>query len=146
MTDEREGGKPSRFFQLRRETMKPTEAIAKADKLKPNMLDAETKLGFINDIEGMLFDEIIMTHEHPEDIQMPVYTLPEVGDDEPDMLAPTRYAMLYVHWIKACIDDLNQELDKYNNDRALFEDSWNNFKDYWTRTHMPITAMPTFIV
>ena len=46
--------------------------------------------------------------------------------------------MLYVYWIMAQIDHLNQEMDKYNNDRSLFEDAWGNFADYWNRKKMPI--------
>lgn len=111
-------------------------AIDKADKLKPNMMHESIKVDFLNEIEGKVFHEILMKHEHPEDMQCPHYDT----DTDPGttLLVPAPYDMLYVYWLMAQIDHLNQEMDHYNNDRSLFEDAWGNFGDYWTREHMPI--------
>ena len=144
--------------------MTPEKAIQLADEMKPNMMSQEVKYQFLNEIEGKVFHEIIMTHVHDEDAECPHYDPPvpdeaaeeeqgnaseelteeeteeeEPAEEEPaEMLAPAPYDMLYVYWLMCQIDHLNQEMDKYNNDRGLFENAWGNFADYWNRTKMPI--------
>ena len=137
--------------------MTPEKAIQLADKMKPNMMSEDVKYQFLNEIEGKVFYEIIMTHENDENAECPHYDPPaeaedeeeteseeeteetEETEDEPaEMLAQAPYDMLYVYWLMAQIDHLNMEMDKYNNDRGLFENAWGNFADYWNRTKMPI--------
>ena len=36
------------------------------------------------------------------------------------------------------IDLQNLEMDKYNNDRALFENAYGEMSDWWNRTYMPV--------
>lgn len=113
------------------------QAMDKADRMKPNMMPAEDKIGFLSEIEGKIHEEIIMTHEHTAEEE----TRPEYDSDTDlttEMLVPAPYDMIYVYWLMAQIDHLNQEMDKYNNDRSLFEDAWGNFADYWNRKKMPI--------
>jgi len=113
------------------------QAMDKADRMKPNMMPAEDKIGFLSEIEGKIHEEIIMTHEHTaEEETRPEYD--EDTDPTTEMLVPAPYDMIYVYWLMAQIDHLNQEMDKYNNDRSLFEDAWGNFADYWNRKKMPI--------
>ena len=116
-----------------------TEAISMADQLKPNMMQDAAKIRFLNEVEGKIFHEILMTHAHTADEETePEYD--ENTDPATEMLVKAPYDMVYVYWIIAQIDHMNMEMEKYNNDRALFEDAWNNFSDFWTRGHMPITA------
>ena len=113
------------------------EAIDLADQLKPNMMITPVKIRFLNEIEGKIHEEIILQHEHTEaEGEKPEYTT----DTDPgtDLIVPAPYDMVYVYWLIAQIDHMNMEMDKYNNDRLLFEDAYGNFNDYWTRTRMPI--------
>lgn len=113
------------------------KAIDLADSMKPNMMLQAVKIGFLSEIEGKIHEEIIMTHAHTaEEETRPVYD--EETDTSTEMLVPAPYDMVYVYWLMAQIDHLNQEMDKYNNDRSLFEDAYGNFGDYWNRTRMPI--------
>ena len=114
------------------------EAITMADEMKPNMMSNAVKVRFLNEIEGKVHAEVIMKHVHsPEEADPPIY---DVNTDQgTQMLVPAPYDMLYVYWIMAQIDHLNQEMDKYNNDRSLFENAWGNFTDWWNREHMPLS-------
>lgn len=115
------------------------EAITMADELKPNMMQTAVKVRFLNEIEGKVHGEIIMTHAHEAEAETcPTYD----NDTDPGtvMLVPAPYDMLYVYWLMAQIDHLNMEMEKYNNDRALFEDAWGNFADFWNRKNMPLSA------
>lgn len=119
------------------------QAMDRADAMKPNMMLEPVKISFLSEIEGKIHEEIIMTHEHTaEEETLPVYD--ENTDRSTEMIVPAPYDMLYVYWLMAQIDHLNQEMDKYNNDRSLFEDAWGNFADYWNRKKMPIQRNAQF--
>ena len=119
------------------------EAITMADEMKPNMMNIPAKIRFLNEIEGKVHAEVIMKHVHTtEEETQPHYDVDT--DPETEMLVPAPYDMLYVYWIMAQIDHLNQEMDKYNNDRSLFENAWGNFTDWWNREHMPLSPRRYF--
>lgn len=119
------------------------EAIDLADQLKPNMMITPVKIRFLNEIEGKIHEEIILQHEHTETegVKPEYNTGTNPGTD---LIVPAPYDMVYVYWLIAQIDHMNMEMDKYNNDRLLFEDAYGNFSDYWTRTRMPIPKMRRF--
>lgn len=119
------------------------EALDLADQMKPNMMDPRVKLKYLSEIEGLIHQEILMKHEHAEDEEtLPVYTV----DTDPgtELIVPAPYDMVYVYWLMSKIDLLNQEIDKYNNDRALFENAYDTMSDWWTRTKMPISTIREF--
>ena len=136
--------KYSRLFCFKEATMTIQEVLSTTDELKANMMLETTKLRFISEVEGKLYDEIFKRH-----VGLPVNEKP-VYDDSTDpgtaLLVPAPYDMVYVYWLMAQIDLMNQEMDKYNNDRALFENAWQEFTDYWRRGHMPITRCPRFVI
>lgn len=113
------------------------EALDMADGMKPNMMTRQTKIGFLQEIDQKIYTEILLTHEHEEEEEV----LPEYDtdtDDGTELLVPDPYSSLYPFWIMSRIDLLNQELDKFNNDRALFENAYNEMHDWWNRTKMPV--------
>lgn len=113
------------------------EALDMADQMKPNMMSRQTKIGFLQEIDQKIYAEILLTHEHEEEEEV----LPEYDtdtDDGTELLVPDPYSSLYPFWIMSRIDLLNQELDKFNNDRALFENAYNEMHDWWNRTKMPV--------
>ena len=119
------------------------EVLDLADQMKPNMMDPRVKLKYLSEIEGLIHQEILMKHEHAEDEEtLPVYTV----DTDPgtELIVPAPYDMVYVYWLMSKIDLLNQEIDKYNNDRALFENAYDTMSDWWTRTKMPISTIREF--
>lgn len=115
-------------------------ALDMADQLKPNMMSRAAKILFLNEIEQMIHEELIMRHAHTQEEE----TKPEYDtdtDEGTELLIPSPYDMLYVYWIMSKIDLLNQELDKYNNDRALFENGYQQAADWINRTRMPISRV-----
>ena len=54
------------------------------------------------------------------------------------LIAPFPYDEIYGYYLMAQVDLQNQEIAKYNNDKALFNHAYEMLSDYWTRTHMPI--------
>lgn len=113
------------------------EALDLADGMKPNMMTRQTKIHFLQEIDQKIYTEILLTHEHDEEEEvMPEYDT--TTDDGTELIVPDPYSSLYPFWIMSRIDLLNQELDKYNNDRALFENAYNEMHDWWNRTKMPV--------
>lgn len=113
------------------------EALDLADGMKPNMMTRQTKIHFLQEIDQKIYTEILLTHEHDEEEEvMPEYDTET--DDGTELIVPDPYSSLYPFWIMSRIDLLNQELDKYNNDRALFENAYNEMHDWWNRTKMPV--------
>lgn len=139
------------------------------DKMLPNMMDRQLKLRFLTEIEQKIWTEVVCTHERgkrkkpyyedettidpyaylrrqereeEEKEEPPVYTI----DTDPgtELLAPDANHMMYVYWIMRRIDEQNLEFDKMNSHNMLFENEFGTFEDWYTRTHMPLTAVPHF--
>lgn len=119
------------------------EVLDIVDGQKPNMMTEAQKIRAISDIEGMIHSDIIMKHVHTQEEETcPVYT--SETDRQTVLLAPERFCYLYVYWVETRIDDMNQEMDKFNNDYAKFDNLYGSLADFWTQTHMPITAKTHF--
>ena len=112
------------------------EALDTTDELKPNMMSPRLKMKFLTEIEQLIHDEIVMKHEHAEELDpKPEYT--EDTDPLTVLIVPDPYSMLYVYWLMSKIDMQNQEDLRYNIDRASFENAYETMSDWWTRNHMP---------
>lgn len=119
------------------------EALDITDEMKPNMMDRNLKLKYLTEIEQLIHDEIVMTHVHSwAEARKPVYN----DETEPGtrLIVPDPYSMVYVHWLMTKIDIQNQEDQRYNNDRALFENAYNPMSDWWTRHRMPLQKTREF--
>ena len=118
------------------------EALDMADAMKPNMMSDRVKIAFLQQLDQQIYYEILLKHEHTEEEEV----LPEYDTDTDrgtELLVPDPYGTeMYPYWLMSKIDTLNQETDKYNNDRALFENAYDTMSDWWTRTRMPIQAVP----
>ena len=59
-------------------------------------------------------------------------------DQMTELVAPWPYDKMYSYWLLAASDEQNLEMDKYNSDRALFENAYDTMHDWWNRTYMPV--------
>lgn len=142
--------------------MRIQEALDRIDMMRPNMMKKEFKVAALSELDGRIWSEIIKNHEdglpRPLTPAEQIYFLPpeERGtetepDDQPEdfpgytmetdpgteLLAPFPYDEIYLYWLASKVDFQNLEMDKYNNDRILFNTAWNDLGDWYTRTHMP---------
>lgn len=118
------------------------EALDMADQMKPNMMDRQVKIAFLQELDQLIYKEILLKHVHTAAEEV----LPEYDLDTPagtELLVPDPYGTeMYMAWLMSKIDLMNQEIDKYNNERAMFENAYETMSDWWTRNHMPLQAMP----
>ena len=114
-----------------------SEAISQADQLRPNDLDTAAKLCWLSNLDGQIFTELFCTHtDGPAsfegyDAQTPQTTA---------LLIPFPYDELYPRFLAMRIDLENGELDRYNNDAAVFNRLWQSTAAQYCRTHTPLGA------
>lgn len=116
------------------------EAITRADEKRPNMVLMSEKVRALNEIDGLIHAEILMKHAHTAAEETPP-AYDDATDPATDLLIPAPYDKLYIDWLCCEIDDRNQEMDKYNNDRSMFENHYQLMADWVNRSRMPIGAV-----
>lgn len=113
------------------------EAIDIIDTLKPNMFPRHQKVAWLNDLDGLVWREVMLTHEGIA----PGATF-DGYDQETDiganLLVQAPYTDVYKHYLAAQMDVANRETNEYAKDMVLFNNAWQTFCDYWNRTHTPI--------
>jgi hypothetical protein len=119
------------------------EIITTVDRLKPNNYTDADKILWLSLIDARVFSEIFGTHEGAEIDSFDGYTLET--DDTTELLIPFPYAEeIYRYWLEAQIDFANQEINKFNNDTAMFNQKWMDYANYYNRTHLPLQTKAKF--
>ena len=138
------------------------EALDKIDIMRPNMMKKQIKIAALSELDGMIYQEIIRIHESGNQppltmMEQIILLSPEertIGTTEAEteegftgytmetdpgteLLAPFPYDEIYLYWLASKVDFQNLEMDKYNNDRVMFNSAWTELSDWYTRTHMP---------
>ena len=114
------------------------QAILGADLLRPNQLDQDLKIYWLAELDGQLQREVLMTHEGYTDPPFPGFG-PDVVETTRLML-PFPYDQLYVHYLVMRIDRALGELERYNNDAAVFNRLYQSWAGFHARTHRPLGA------
>ena len=119
------------------------EVISKVDALKPNTYTPEDKVDWLSNLDARVKSKIIDAHESNEPVEFHGYD--SLLDQETVLLAPAPYDEMYLRWLEAMIDYYNSDDDRYNNAIILFNNSYEDYKKHYTRTHMPISKGSRFI-
>lgn len=115
-------------------------AIDLIDSLKPNMFSDQQKVAWLSELDGMIWREVIKTHEgYHAGIDFAGYD----QDTEMDtvLLAPEPYSDLYKHWLASRMDVSNRDNNEYAKDMVLFNNAFQTLCNYWNRTYMPISLV-----
>lgn len=116
------------------------QAILKTDALRPNALTFEQKLGWLSDLDGLAFREVIMTHEHEEGTTFERYI-----DGSEELIIQPPDTDVYHFYLCMQIDLACRELAPYNNDKALFNNAYMTWQDAYNREHMPIVKVERWV-
>lgn len=108
------------------------EVLAQVDELKPNQYDDGIKVSWLSKLDEKIFKELISIYEDSEIKTFDGYTISDMGKE---LLVDEAYADLYIDYIFAMIDYVNQELDRYNNSMMMHNEKFNQYKDFYNRTH-----------
>lgn len=115
-------------------------AIEMIDTLKPNMFSRTQKVMWLNDLDGLIWREIILTHEGVK----PGSVFDGYNQDtdfSTNLLAPEPYTDIYKHYLAAQMDIANRETGEYSKDMVLFNNAWQTLCDYWNRKHTPFSRV-----
>lgn len=119
--------------------MKAWEIIELVDEVKANHYDDKLKMKWLSDLDGLIWSEILSTHEdNPLPDGFPGYAVGR--DEETELIVPAPYDSMYRWYLESQIDLANQEINKYNNSKALFNNDYLAFTDYYNRRHMPVAV------
>lgn len=132
------------------------EAIDRADTLKPNQYPDELKIQWLSELDNRIYNDLFLTHEDnpyetpPSDVpnsntpledsddeETPTLSFPYT-DDSVNLLAESPYDVLYPSYLKAKIDELNEETTRYANSAATYNSQYQDYARWYNRTHMPI--------
>lgn len=114
------------------------EAINRVDILKPNSYSQNEKIWWLSCLDGMIYEEIISTHEGGENIDFSGYNDKTLLGTQ--LLVPAPYDEIYIRYLEMQINYANGEFGKYNNSVFMYEAAYESFKRYYNRTHMPKSA------
>ena len=89
------------------------EAINHIDSLKPNSYTQADKIIWLSNLDGIIKNEIIDTHEGSENVTFDGYNAETALDTV--LLVPAPYDDVYIKWLEAQIDYANGETNRYNN-------------------------------
>ncbi len=112
--------------------MTAEKIITLIDSIRPNTVDAETKLSWISNLEKKISEH--MTRYGEADITSAPIT------PESEIILGDEYAYMYAYYGAAMLDLGNQDISMYNNSSAYFNDMFENWQKKWRREHLPIKA------
>lgn len=118
--------------------MKLAEAIERVRLEKPNGFEASMLTGFINEVE-----EMVRVYLEDESYHLP---LNFTEDSNEDLLIPPPFDLVYIAYLKAKIDYINEEWEAYQNDQAQFELTFADWKNYAQRNGLVPQDVPRKII
>jgi hypothetical protein len=111
------------------------EALHRIDSIKPNTYSQQEKVKWLSALDGIIYTEIINTHEGAADVEFEEYT--ENTDLNLKLLVPAPYDELYIYWLESKIDYFTGEMRRYNNSITMYNSSYAAFARYYHQTHLP---------
>lgn len=124
--------------------MKLGELLTIVDELKPNHYSAARKIKWVDDLEHRIYEQVIYSHENEENLK---YTkINEDSDYNTELVGSGIFEDMYRFYLESMIDLSNQEINKYNNSASMFNEFYENYKDWYRTKHMPVhkTDIPIF--
>lgn len=106
--------------------MKLLSAIERVMLEKPNAFSESQLVVFINECEAMVQEFLGVDFEERIEYDWSY-------DREEDLIAPSPYDAIYISFLKAKIDYVNEEYESYANNQAMHEDDMEKFKAWAIR-------------
>ena len=112
--------------------MKIKDAIHRADDIRPNPFPIDVKVQALAALDGKIALEIHLMDI--SEVQKFNYTEEDI---EKELLVPFPHDKLYVDFLVAEIGFDNGEYNKYENDRAMFNQEYGEYLRWFARTYKP---------
>lgn len=121
-----------------------SDVLAMVDELKPNSYDENAKITWLSELDGRVFNDVILTHVHDlvddgeGNMVEPTFTGYDETSENEELLIPDTYADVYRNWLFAQIDYANGEIDRFNNSMLMYNNSLKEFYDWYNRNNKPL--------
>ncbi len=112
--------------------MKLRDIVELATDSGSGQYDAYQITAWVNEIEGQVADEVI---NHAEGHEVEIRDLDYGVDPGREMLVPDRFRDVYLCYVRAKIDFMNQETERYNNDVAMFDAAYQSYAAWFRGKH-----------
>ena len=113
------------------------QMVTKVDELRPNQYTNERMVGWIYQLELLIWEALVKTHERPAGLREELTPYDEEHMTQ-ELLVPDVWAGVYEWWLYAQMDLANMELEKYNNDMMMYNAAWRELEAWWNRNNMPV--------
>lgn len=117
--------------------MEVRDILAEVDLKYPNDVDTAHKWGWITQMDKLLLDEVLKTHELKVCEEKKAAEIESMttarSDYEP--LAQPPYQDVYIHYLAMQMAMINADTDAYNNESALYNNALLTYKNMFNRTH-----------
>lgn len=120
------------------------EVLALVDEIRPNTFDENLKILWLSELEGRIFNDVILTHEHDlveneeGELVEPTFTGYDETSENEELIAPNTYSDLYRNYLFTMMDYSTGETERYTNSMLMFNNSYQQFTDWYNRNHKPI--------
>ena len=108
------------------------EVIERVKRTKPNTIEEKDQARWLLTLDGRVYEEVTKA-DVPE--VLPAKSWPEDGDKP--LLAESPYDMINDLYLTAMLCFALGEYSDYNNIAEQFERTFNDFRAWWRRNHMP---------
>ena len=112
------------------------EVLERIDRERPGESTEEEKLRWLSQVDGQWYREMVLTHEGAEETTFAPYTTD--GDKSVALLIAPPYDEVYIHFLYMQTDQRLGEIDRYNNDAALYNQGMLEARQAYNRGHMPL--------
>ena len=119
------------------------QILAVVDETRPNQFDENIKIGWLSELDGRIFNEVILTHAHDKvddgegNMVEPTFTAYSQENEDEQLIIPDTYADIYRHYLFAQIDYSIGETDRFQNSMIMFNSSLQQYKDWYNSNNKP---------
>lgn len=123
------------------------DALERVKRDRPGESTEEEQLTWLGQLDAAWLDEVVSAHELNEG-----ETIPESfagyadASGSEELLIPLPDDEIYIYWLYAKIDYRLGEMERYNNDMAMFNTMWDQAAKRWHRAHMPLSGVLRHVV
>ena len=113
--------------------MKVMDIIDRVDMMEPNQYSPEQKIRWLSTLDGKIFEEVIRTHEG----QTVENFTPYVNGNEELIIGDPYGEDIYYNYLQMKIAQENSEANRYNRRATMFSSLYQEWVNYYNRTHLP---------
>lgn len=119
------------------------QAITRLRAMKKTQMDDNTLIGWLSELDGMIYEEIVKWHEQDKDKDgntvVPAHgPYNEDTDVETELLVPAPYADVYIYYLMAQLEQISGDFNRYNNSMIMYNTRLQAFASWYNRNHMPV--------